>query len=99
MKTEYDHEIPQSQTDPWAPLERIPTLTHTFYFAKYIFIYVLSVFKKTFSYFNQKTKCVIIMGGSGVGEQEVPPEKSQKFRVSSQYWSGSPEKSQSNQSS
>ena len=28
-----------------------------------------------------------------------PPEKSQKYRVSLQYWSGSPEKSQSYQAS
>ena len=33
-------------------------------------------------------------GGQGV---QTPPEKSQKYRVSSQYWSGSPEKSQSYQ--
>ena len=33
-------------------------------------------------------------GGRGSG----PPEKSPKYRVSYQYWSGSPEKSQSYQS-
>ena len=34
-------------------------------------------------------------GGQGVR----PPEKSQKYRVCLQYWSGSPEKSQSYQAS
>ena len=31
------------------------------------------------------------------GSGTPPPEKSQKYRVSQQYWSGSPEKSQSYQ--
>ena len=31
------------------------------------------------------------MGGSVGGQGGMPPEKSQKYRVSKQYWSGSPE--------
>ena len=40
-----------------------------------------------------------VCGSRGGGGGPDPPEKSQKYRVSSQYWSGSPEKSQSYQAS
>ena len=36
-------------------------------------------------------------GGGGVQGVRTPPEKSQKYRVSKQYWSGSPDKLQSYQ--
>ena len=38
-------------------------------------------------------------GGGGAEGPDPPPEKSQKYKVSLQYWFGSPAKSQSYQAS
>ena len=47
-----------------------------------------------------KHRSLVVMGGSRGGDRgSDPPEKSQKIRVSKQYWPRSPEKSQSYQAS
>ena len=51
----------------------------------------LSFILKKVPFYHQR----IQRGGGGQGVQTPLPEKSQKHRISLQYWSGSPEESQS----